>query len=177
MSVRINPCFGCPLKEGCEQRGTFRKKVSGLGLRSATFNCKRLAAALEPGTRVLITHPIRDYGICQDYVEYVITHVEVPATISSSRGHEFSCIIDRGAIAEAAEDYGDSEMDVDRVRFRKTMRHSKIVKFLDEPKRTFCEQGCLLTPDGSCEIRDGECYCKQFEGVDVVDLIANGGTV
>lgn len=54
MSVYLKPCTGCPLRDGCEQRDDFRKRVRGLGLRSATFNCDRLKAAIAPGIGVLL---------------------------------------------------------------------------------------------------------------------------
>jgi hypothetical protein len=160
MSVRINPCFGCPLRVGCEQRAEFSKKVAGLGLRSATFNCARLSTAIAPGTRIVIASPVRSIG---DYDSYDITRVETPATITSSRGNEFACVVDREPLLEAMREHGDEETDVDRVRFRKTMRHSRIVRFLDEPRRGFCEHGSLRTPDGKCEVRDNECSCQQFK--------------
>jgi len=36
----------------------------------------------------------------------------------------------------------------------------RIVRFLDEPKRSFCDGGRLLVPEGGCEKRrDENCYC------------------
>jgi len=166
MSVRINPCFGCPLRVGCEQRADFAKRVRGLGLRSATFNCERLAAALTMGTRIEIAAPVRDYryGGSEDHgFEYSITRFNVPATITTQNPTTFACTIDREPLKTAMEKCGDGETDVDRVRFRKTMRHSRIVRFLDEPKRTFCEFGNVRKPEGGCDARNGECGCQQFK--------------
>lgn len=151
MPVRINPCFGCPIKDGCKLRDDFRKRVAGLGLRSATFRCAQLAAALEIGTRIVIKAPFR--SISDGYGEYDIAYEEVPATITSSDGNSFACIIDRDAMVENLANYEDSETDPDKVRFRRTMRHSRILRFLNEPKRAFCESGNPLLPGGGCDQR------------------------
>lgn len=169
MSVRINPCFGCPLRNGCEQRIEFTRRVRGLGARSVIFNCDKLAAALTPGTRIEIATPVRDYryhtssGSEDIGFDYKITRFNVPATITTKHPTTFACTIDREPLKAAMEKCGDGETDVDRVRFRKTMRHSRIVRFLDEPKRTFCDFGNVRRPDGGCEARDGECGCRQFK--------------
>lgn len=167
MSVRINPCFGCPLRVGCDQRAEFSRRVRGLGLRSATFNCDRLAEALTMGTRIEISAPVRDYRLSptsEDHgFEYEITRFLVPATITTKNPTTFACTIDREPLKAAMDKCGDRETNVDRVRFRKTMRHSRIVRFLDEPKRTFCNLGNVRRPDGGCEARDGECGCQQFK--------------
>lgn len=159
MSVRINPCFGCPIRTDCETRAVYKARVSGLGLRSATFRCDRLAERLRPGTRIVVRHPIKD---TDDY-EYGVSHVELPATITTSDGQKFACVIDREALAAALGYDGEYEDDmVDRVRFRKTMRHSRIVRFLDEPRRLLAECGNPITPDGKHDSRNGPCGCKQF---------------
>lgn len=168
MAVRINPCFGCPLRNGCDQRDEFARRVRGLGLRSATFNCGRLAAYLTMGTRIEIAAPVRDFrfhtssGSVDHGFDYKITRFIVPATINGANQTTFTCVIDREALKAAMDTCGDRETNVDRVRFRKTMRHSRIVRFLDEPKRRFCDLGNVRTPEGKCDSRDGECECKKF---------------
>lgn len=169
MSVRINPCFGCPLRVGCDQRSEFAARVRSLGLRSATFNCARLAEKLTPGTRIEIAAPVRDYrdhgSVTPDDfgLEYQITRFNVPATITTRNPTTFACIVDREPLKAAMEKCGDYETNFDRVRFRKIMRHSRIVRFLDEPKRAFCEFGNVKTPDGQCDARDGECDCVRLK--------------
>lgn len=163
MAVRINPCFGCPLRHGCERRAEFASRVRGLGLRSATFDCDRLAEALQPGTRIEIAAPIRSYAKFGD--DYTITRAHVPATITTNRRTEFACVVDREPLKAAMHTCGDEETDVDRVRFRRTMRHSRIVRFLDEPKRTLCEFGNPCAPDGKCDSRGDECNCGQREAM------------
>lgn len=161
MAVRINPCFGCPIKAGCSLRDDFRKRVSGLGLRSATFRCSRIEDALAPGTRISIEHPFRAAGD-NFYGDYNIVRHEVPATISSSSGHMFSCIVDRDVLVDLLENYEGSETDPDKVRFRKTMRHSRIVKFLDEPKRRLCDNGNPILPSGDCDQRSSDKWVCSF---------------
>lgn len=161
MAVRINPCFGCPLRSGCDQREDFAKRVRGLGLRSATFNCAKLTGALSVGTRIEIAAPIRDYGTSMDPgYEFAITRVVLPATIHSTDGSRFACVIDREAMQAAMDRHSDGETSVDAVRFRRTMRHSRIVRFLDEPRRKLCEFGNVITPDGKCDSRNSECGCS-----------------
>lgn len=154
MAVRLNPCFGCPLKDGCPDRDDWRRKVSGLGLASARFRCKRLADQVRLGRRIVITAPVFGEG---DYGEYDMARQPVHATISSVYpDHRFSAIVDRGQI----EDMVLPGTDPNQVRFRKRMRHSRIVQFLDEPDGTFCKLGSLKAGD-ECDQRDGQCGCKQ----------------
>jgi len=159
MSVRINPCFGCPLSKGCEQKSDYKRRVSGLGLRSATFRCAKLSEALSAGTRIEIAAPVRDYTQ-SDGVEFEIIRALVPATIIASKGHEFACIVDREPLLRAMRNRGDLETDVDKVRFRKYMRHARIVRFLDEPKAKLCAYGNPILADGRHDVREGQCDCS-----------------
>lgn len=165
MSVRINPCFGCPLSKGCEQKSDYKRRVSGLGLRSATFRCAKLSEVLSAGTRVEIAAPIRDYTRHEDDFgfQFEIIHAWVPATITASKGHEFACIIDREPLLMAMRNRGDLETDVDKVRFRKYMRHARIVRFLDEPKAKLCAYGNPILADGRHDVREGQCDCSALD--------------
>lgn len=162
MSVRINPCFGCPLSKGCEQKFDYKRRVSGLGLRSATFKCAKLSEALSAGTRIEIAAPVRDYTQSDgDFgFEFKIIRAWVPATIVASKGHEFACIVDREPLLRAMRNRGDVETDVDKVRFRKYMRHARIVRFLDEPKAKLCAYGNPILADGRHDVREGQCDCS-----------------
>jgi len=162
MAVYLRPCTGCPLRSGCEQRDEFRKRVSGLGLRSATFNCSRLKAALEPGTRIVVRHPIKVAGGGDHYYspEYDIVRVELPATITSSDRDDFSCVIDRDALVAAVEENEADPEKIDVYRFRKTMKHSRIVRFLDEPRRALSACGRPKLPGGQCDLREAEDCCN-----------------
>lgn len=158
MGVYLKPCTGCPLRAGCDQVETFRKRVSGLGLRSATFNCERLEKAIAPGTRVLVPHPIKvDTGGGYGATEYDFLRIDLPATILSADRDKFSCVIDRDALLAAIEDHGGEDAEtVDTYRFRKTMPARRIARFLDEPKRKICFCGKSVLPDGQCDKRPNE---------------------
>lgn len=152
MGVRINPCFRCPLATGCEHRNELRRRVSGIGARSVNFPCDRLAAEVRPGRRIVISHPVwyEDGG---DY-----RRMNVPATITSiTTGYRFACIVD--PIEEVM--FMQDGKDANKYRFRRTMRHFRIVRFLEEPDEKFCELGQLRRLD-RCDVRDGECLCEQF---------------
>lgn len=156
MAVYLKPCTGCPLRHGCEQREDFRRRVRGLGLRSATFNCEKLAGALQLGTRVVIRHPIAveydtGYG---SFGEYKIVHVEVPATITGNGRAEFSCVVDRDALLASTRERDGDDSKIDIYRFRKTMPARRIVRFLNEPRRRLCTQcGNAKLPNGTCDGR------------------------
>lgn len=159
MSVYLKPCTGCPLRDGCEQRDDFRKRVRGLGLRSATFNCDRLKAAIAPGTRIVISHPITVEmgGGYYSGPQYDILREDLPATIVSSGVDDFSCVIDRSALAEAIElNEAEGADKIDTYRFRKTMPARRIVRFLDEPKRRICGCGKVVLPGGGCDKKSEE---------------------
>jgi hypothetical protein len=159
MSVYLKPCTGCPIREGCEQRDEFRRRVKGLGLRSATFNCERLKKALQPGTRVVISHPITVASGGDHYYgpEFEIVREDLPATIVSADSDEFSCVIDRDALVKAIEGQeGEGADKVDTYRFRKTMKARRIVRFLNEPRRSLCDCGKVRLTDGTCDKRPTE---------------------
>lgn len=162
MSVYLKPCTGCPLRDGCEQRDEFRRRVKGLGLRSATFRCSILQAAIAPGTRILVSHPITVETGGDHYYspQFEVIREDLPATITSSDCDEFSCVIDRDALVAAIELHEGEGLDkVDTYRFRKTMKARRIVKFLHEPRRNLCACGKVRLPDGSCDKRPTEgCY-------------------
>jgi len=168
MSVRLNPCFGCPIYRGqkrdaCTTRNEYRAKIAGLGLRSATFNCPTLAERLKPGTRVQIMHPIFHDG---DWDGGSVSQEKVPATIHRQHLNEFACVVDRQPLLELMLE--EDAAKVDKVRFRKFMRHSRIVKFLDEPPREICSGGNPVDPNTlSCDRKPGDCpfgcQCESHE--------------
>jgi hypothetical protein len=173
MPVYLRPCRGCPLRHGCEQRDEFRKRVSGLGLRSATFDCKRLASAIEPGTRVVVSHPIK-VETCGYSGEscYDIVRAEVPATIVGSGRDAFSCVIDRDALLAAIEAQEGDATNIDTFRFRKTMKASRIIRFLDEPRRALSACGRPKLPGGQCDLREAENCCNaQFPLSEPMELV------
>lgn len=159
MSVYIKPCHGCPLGKGCQQRNEFRVKVAGLGLRSATFDCSILKEKLAPGTRVVIAVPIMSGD---EYGEYYLRgRREVKATVHASKGNRFACIVDREHEEAMLEDSAELKRP-ERIRFRKMQNHTRIVRWLDEPKRRMCGLGSPMLDDGTCDRPAGEqCWCKQ----------------
>lgn len=159
MAVYLKPCNGCPLRAGCEQRDEFRRRVAGLGLRTATFNCAKLDERLAPGTRIVIKHPVK--GETSEPYEYDISYYEVPATITSSKDGEFACVIDLEPLKEVIDVYAvEGDQDPNKTRFRKYMKHRRIVRFLDEPKRRICENG-NVTEGETCARPEGhDCHCK-----------------
>jgi hypothetical protein len=163
MPVHIKPCHGCPVGKGCAQRKEFATRVAGLGLRSATFNCDILDAKLAPGTRIIIAIPMigtNEYG---DHDVFAGRH-EVSATIVSSKGGQFACVIDPKH-AEFMTDNSSDLRNPERIRFRKSQAHRRIVRFLDEPKREMCGIGRVKLPGGSCDRPEGEpCDCAQYDG-------------
>lgn len=169
MSVRLNPCVGCPIVRGqprdaCSLRNEFRAKITGLGLRSATFNCPILAARLKPGVRITVSQPVKTES-GSEYHEYDIERHHLPATITSADGNNFSCVVDRDALIAVIDDEDKEQLaTVDRYRFRKTMKHSRIVAFLDEPPREICSGGNVIDKSLVCDRRDGiECMCQTHE--------------
>lgn len=154
MSVRITPCHGCPARAGCPEVDGWRKKIAGLGLRAAKIRCVRLGQELRPGRRIAVTTPrlrskLSSYS-CEP--EYYVVHVAVPATITSSRDGEFTCVVDRGCVTGFMPD----EEPQDKWRFRRRMKAARIVRFLDEPDRSICDGGRVMSGD-SCDRPEGEC--------------------
>jgi hypothetical protein len=161
MSVRINPCHGCPLREGCDQRDEFRRKVRGLGLRSATFRCQRLDDGLRKGRRIMISTPqMRDRGSSYN-PDYCVEMVAVPATITSSYDGMFTCVIDPGHVYGRVFEDAPAGEDVDKYRFRRRMKAQRIIKFLDEPDMALCDTGRVVR-NGQCDrTADEVCYCAE----------------
>lgn len=167
--THISPCFRCPLSEGCDHRAELRRRVKGLGARSVRFKCDRLAAEVRPGRRIVIRHPIREWTDFE--YEYAIRKIEVAATIAAVDGDcAFSAVIDPGLIeaamgddpAEWAEEV--TPETVNARRFRRRQKAHRIVRFLDEPDRTFCPNYAIRGADGTgCDFRDKEngCACER----------------
>ena len=161
MAVRINPCHGCPLRTGCNLRLDFAQRVRGLGLRSAMFDCDRLSKTLAVGTRIVVTMPTFSYDARDN--EVVCGRREVKATIHASHLNTFACVIDKSDMDDMVEDGEISEnVDPNKIRWRKSMRHSRIIRFLDEPRWTTCVSGNLVSPDGVCQVRHNNCDCKIY---------------
>jgi hypothetical protein len=158
--MRIAPCHGCPVGKGCERREELRAKVRGIGARSVTFRCDKLDAELRPGRRIMISTPrMWDRGNRHE-TDFRVEGVAVPATIVASHDGEFSCVIDRGHVHGGLGADGEPEPPKDRYRFRRLMRASRIIRFLDEPNREVCKQGRVLLPDRTCDRPEDEtCYC------------------
>ncbi len=168
MSVRINPCHGCFLRHAgnaeCDAtRAKIVKSVANIGLRSATFDCAVLASFVKIGARIVIWQPSfgpSDWG--DEYGGYV-EKKKVSATITSANsGGRFACVVDKGQIDE--DELSAAVRDKNMVRFRKTMRHTRIVRFLDEPPRKICEFGNVIGDDGKCDCASGECACGRDFG-------------
>jgi hypothetical protein len=158
MAVRINPCHGCIIREGCELRAAWREKLSGLGLRSARFNCPKLASEVRVGRRITVLAPVSDY----DTSEYgtSASRQEVKATITAvNKNHDFACVVDPGQLTE--DDIYDEHSDVDKIRFWKFRKPTRIHKLLDEPDVKICENGNIRR-NGVCDYRkdkQNQCAC------------------
>lgn len=168
MSVALKPCRGCPVKKRRDAdclalNKIMLDRVSGLGLRSATFDCGILKRELRKGRRISINVPDFDEGFEYESPNAVQRSGSrlVSTTIVSYLGDRFACVID------AADMDGDRFLfpegfDPAKGRFRKPMPHTRIVEFLAEPDRPFCKYDKLQLPDGGCERREGEdCECSK----------------
>lgn len=163
MGVYIKPCHGCPLGKECDLRADYRNRVANLGLRSATFDCPRLAAELRLGRRIEISTVV-GIGVDQYGEEYGAIRSCVPATITSVYRTSFACVIDKGAISESPDDHADGLRNIAAVRFRRYQPHTRILRFLDEPDAPSCANGRIMR-DGICDrSSDDACYCKEQEG-------------
>lgn len=159
MTVRLNPCFGCPIKVGCDLRAAWSAKISGLGLRSVWFNCDRLAAELRVGRRIIVAAPVSDgYGY-----DSSVVRKNVNATITAvDKGHRFACVIDPGQITD--EELIHEGADIDKIRFWKYRHHWRIAGLLDEPDCSVCKFGNLKR-DGKCDFRADKadrCACDDL---------------
>jgi len=155
--MRLNPCHGCPARDGCEQREVYRAAVAGIGARNVSFTCAVLAARMKPGTRITISTPTVTFGGYRHYTDEPIERwgvKDVAATILATRpDHKFSCVVDPGELdAECVAE----DKDVNRLRFRKMRPHTRIKAFRDEPPLKVCEGGNVLR-DGACDRRDEWC--------------------
>lgn len=168
MPVHIKPCHGCPVGKTCQKRKEFSARVAGLGLRSATFNCDILDAKLAPGTRIEISVPVMDASEYGDREFCRGRHV-VSATIVSSANARFSCVIDP-KWDEFMKDNSSELRNPERIRFRKSQAHRRIVRFLDEPKNSLCGFNRVMLASGECDRPEGEpCECKQYDGASWVN--------
>lgn len=161
MAARINPCHGCPAREGCEQRDEFRRRIAGIGARSVTFRCERLNAALRPGRRIVIGTPVMVDHSSYCEPNFRIRQTAVPATITRSHDGKFTCVIDPGHVRGRLDLYeNDEPEDIEKYRFRKYLRAQQIIRFLDEPDMPVCRNG-RVQRDGTCDAPDGGCYCAE----------------
>lgn len=160
--MRINPCHGCPAREGCPDRDALRARAKGLGAVSVTFRCARLASLLRPGVRITVDIPTIVEGFYDDEVS--MRRVKVPATVTATRpDHRFSCVIDPGHVTDDNVAEGkDSEV----LRFRRMARHTRVLAFLDEPAFPVCEGGNVQRTDTGCDARGGACFCRDIVGLE-----------
>jgi hypothetical protein len=156
MAVRLTPCFRCPLREGCELRDDWRRKVAGLGLTSAAFDCPKLSAELRPGRRIEISVPVVYNYLNEE--GYSMGRKDVAATITyvDPKGR-FTCTVDPGQIDESMCPDG---MDINKIRFRRKMRHIRIRRFLLGPDWPICEFSHRVLRDGWCDGADDNC-CRR----------------
>lgn len=160
----IHPCRLCPLREGCEQRDEFRRRVRGIGLRVASFPCPTLAAEVRVGRRIVINQPILVDGnpdVAWGEEITAVVRQDMPATITYAYpDYSFTCTVDREAF-EAVADQVQEEADAwMKKRFRRQQKHFRIVRFLDEPDWTVCQSGNVGSIS-SCDTRD-RCECKEL---------------
>jgi hypothetical protein len=165
MAVHLKPCHGCPVprltddRQCADKRAEMRAKVSGLGLSSATFKCPILAEHFRIGRRISINTPVLKYaGFHED--DWRVSHVEVRATVLSFDGRNFQCVVDLEDMEKAqSEDHKGSDKEAKDYIYRKPMRASRIVRFIDEPDRSLCEGGNVALDSGKCDRQVcGSCY-------------------
>jgi len=150
MSVRITPCYRCPLRDGCEQRDEFRRRAHLANATAIRFKCGRLAAALKPGTRIQIYQPFLDEDGRGNYPE--IGSSKVSATILSTDGYRFSCLVDE-----------DERIEERKFRFRKMAPAYRIIEFLDEPAKDICSCGNVIE-NGICHaMAEDHPKCEFFD--------------
>src|SRR5574341_1685609 len=155
--MRIKPCHGCPLRKDCEQVKDFQQRARGLGAISVSFRCERLKERLPPGTRIMMSMPVKRDVLDSYEPEYQIIHVSMPATVLSiSERGTFNAVMDR-----------DDRITEDRFRWRKTGPISRIKAILDEPQVPLCEFG-VLQINGECDRKgmNGGCLCRNMDDID-----------
>lgn len=154
----IHPCRLCPLRNGCDLREQYRRRVRGLGAASVRFSCPKLAAEIRGGRRIAINVPRTGENRWGEPSR--VSSKQVYATITSAHAdHSFGCIVDPGQIDE--DDVYDG-VDPNKIRFRRIQKHHRIVRFLDEPDGAFCGLGALMR-DGKCDTMDGGCTCRDIQ--------------
>ncbi len=157
--MRIFPCYGCPLKVGCKEHEGFQKRAAGTGAVSIRFRCQKLISELRPGRKVVITAPSYAYGGYSDESWVCIGNYEVRATITAAKAYKFVCTVDPGELdPEQCKEDGD----IDAYRFRRTIPHHRIVRFLDEPDLRICKGGCVVR-DGWHDSKDQPCQCQEMQ--------------
>jgi hypothetical protein len=128
MAVYLKPCHGCPIGRDaeCTIRDEMRRRVSGLGLRSASFRCSRLAEEIRVGRRVRVSVVIAKQYHGPDGGS--IVRGAVKATVTGSHDGEFCFRIDEGEIKVNA-----IVREPEKIHYRGWTPVRRIVGFLDEP--------------------------------------------
>ncbi len=169
MGVHIKPCYRCPVSAGCTLRPVWRKKLRSLGLRTAAFDCPRLAAEIRPGRRVVITAPVSGSSFDDD--GYCPVHLrKVRATITATRpDRSFAATVDPGQMS--AEDWASEPKNgktADIFRFRRRMQAFRVVAFLDEPDARLCGSGHVQR-NGECDVPEHEDKCWADRNANALD--------
>jgi hypothetical protein len=158
----IHPCRLCPLREGCEQREKFRALARGSQAVSITYRCPILAKEIRVGRRVGINAPYIDllnigYQYNRSECDVRVGNREVYATITSvRRDHSFAATVDFGALGSVEDGgIGVNTKDPNALRFRRTQKHHRILRFLDDPDEPLCKMCGSRIRDGQCDRRDG----------------------
>lgn len=156
MSTHLKPCHRCPLRDGCELRDEWRRKIARSGLVSAAFKCAKLAAALRPGRRIMVSVPgepeMDRYGEPIGRHGYHLAKATI--TSSDNRGR-YVCVVDAGQIKESPV-----IRDADKVRFRRQREAFTISRFLDEPDATLCKLGRVKRGAECDRQANDDCGCR-----------------
>jgi hypothetical protein len=151
------------LREGCAKRAEFAKRAAGTGAVSIRFRCDILLREIRPGRRIVIWQPFLVADPTYHYPgddDRRIQWMPVAATITRADGsYTFVCTVDPGQ-APAHGVVLDDQAPAERRsrRFRKTQRHIRIIRFLDEPDAPLCDAPYVLR-DGRCDAHEGACRC------------------
>ena len=144
--MRIKPCHGCPLKVGCEVFPFIKEKLpeDTRGFVSVAIKCGEIVKKLAPGTRIMLSMPIKWESENTYEPDYRISHTSFPATITyiDAKG-SFNAVMDKNDAFE------------DKYRFRKRGPISRINAILNEPPRQICMRGNPIV-DGKCDTQFGE---------------------
>jgi len=145
----LKPCHVCNdyIRKDCPDRAIMRHKLKGIGVTSATLNCKRLRAIYAPGIRVESGFIVGLWSYSgEPYVEYF------PGTVIGFKKHKVRVWFDE----PPSEDNAES----DRPNSRSIIaRYPKYLRLLDEPPKKVCPE-CGRPEDRensnfSCEKCDG----------------------